>query len=353
MSYPVAPPTHAQNSRLKRGYRWGRLIAMLMLPPVLMGSAPEVRRAQLAGDASFRLVMVPPGASGNTGFQVLEPDSNEAGQDSRCVFESGRLRVEWPAGLEGDAAGLAERLERALRQVWGRVGLHPGQGLLVQLRPVHDWPSVVILESRWESPAESHWLPVAVPVLAGNAAHSEEIQGLRFPEGMWFLLAHELTEYVLVTRERGTLLMDTMGPDGRERSYHTRWFREGLATAAAAAICDELGLAKFFSREEGREALGEAGARLLFWTQNQRLDAETNRRYYAAAFEMVSRMDEAGGVGGMARFIEDFDRYDYLNGERLGDLALEHFGRRPLGFLEGFDRDGGRGRSGAAVRRAD
>lgn len=332
--------------RLLRG-----LLPLLLIVPAYAarGGGAEVRREQIDRGAAFRLAIVPPPHDAGLKVVSVRYDPELAQREDTGVYESETMRVEWPVALGPSGRLLAARLDYALRSQTAGWGIPIPRKLLLQLRPVAEWPSVLVLQSRWETPDVSPYLPLPLPVLAEGAPWSERLAGVTLPSNAVFVMMHEVMEFLLVTRVRGTLLMDVGTEGGEVEAHYTRWFREGYANVTATSICDQLGLGSPFTRRQGTLALEATGARLLFWTQGPGLTPAQTARFYQASFEAVSRMAEVRGRAGMAELLESFNQYDYLDGKRLGGVTAAVLGHRPREFLSGGIEvppgggDGGRG----------
>lgn len=315
--------------------RWMLPLLVVLPASLFRADGAELRREQIGSGAAFRLAIVPPPHDAGLKVVSVRYDPDLARRENYGVYESDTLRVEWPVALGPSGRLLAARVDYALRSQSVGWGLPIPRKLLLQLHPVAEWPSVLVLQSRWEAPDVSLFLPLPLPVLAEGSPWSERLAGVTLPSNAVFVMMHEVTEFLLVTRQRGTLLMDVQAPDGVIEAHYTRWFREGYANVTATSICNQLGLGSPFTRRQGTLALEATGARLLFWTQGQGLTPAQTARFYHASFEAVSRMADVRGQAGMAELLDSFNQYDYLDGKRLGGATAAVLGHRPREFLSG------------------
>lgn len=290
-----------------------------------------MRSQQLSSRRTFHLSMSPLNASPCPETNI-KYDPARAKAESYEVYEGDGLRAEFPRAQGDRVQFFSRRFETALAEEWRRNGIALAQKPLFQMIAAECWPAKLNIESRWQLPGESPYLPIPMLLLPRDAPMSETTSGVQLPPHTVFGVVHELTDFALATNTKGTVLCDSRKFIFIRKNYGTRWFREGVATQIALAVCARLDLPAPFSREGAEKSLTKIGAAILDWKQTQDTGEQTGD-YYAAAFALTSRITESASGGHLSAIITEMEKYDWVDGQRLAEAIHIATGKRPEKFL--------------------
>ena len=257
------------------------------------------------------------------------------------LVDTGRVRVRYQRGLQGQARCIADVTGRLLGQVEQQVGMTITTSTTLDLLRFDEPPQNFDIQLTVE-PNEFR-LPLFVR--AGDESCTSILAHNRsYP----YVLVHELVETSLAGRTGGRVLPDLgWGAFGLQSNInnYTRWFRDGLANYAGYVACEKLSdemdcpecpirIGALLHANPFSE-LSRIGARLFSWSQSSH--GEHERAYYNAALGLFLLIENRFGQQAIRDIVAEIAKQEAVDGRDLRRITSAIIGTDIKQFVAGFE----------------
>lgn len=320
---------------LKRLMPWGaRGVWAIALASLLAGCETLQEKSAMATYTDYQNEGEKPAFDVRFNYSdaVAVDNAHVAEQYYEGTAKVGRAEVAFQAGLKEQAGELAMEMEKYIAEVEQHLGRELQVPVRAYLLRRDRMPGEIT--GGFQRTSDVYQFPMFV------ADKEESFETIRSTNPFYpYMFVHELAKLSLLDPARPPLVLDDQKSNPLVKvSYHTRWFREGLANYAEFLVYEKLRertapdgspvpLSTFENShvyQQPLTSLGKVGADLFSWDQFG--DQANNPDYFNAAMGLFILVEDRYGEGAVRSIMDALEKLDYVDGQVLEDTFNKTLG---------------------------